>query len=286
MKRLADHGPGLQAYFAESSHDLLTAEDERALAERIAAGDLAARDALIRHNLRLAAGIAAGYCGRGLPYEDLIQEANLGLMRAVEKFEPARGFKFSTYATYWIRQRVERALDNGATAIRLPVHMRGSVDRLYRATQALTGVGVEPTDEALADELGWPVARVERVRLASRTAYCRSLDEPLTANERDFDEARALIDLVPDETTADLDETVAQRERRELVDDLLALLPERLAAVLRLRFGFDGERHTLEQIGDRLGITRERTRQLEADALDRLRALPGLSAAAPLLEAA
>jgi RNA polymerase primary sigma factor len=287
MSEIRNH-EGIQRYFEATNHPLLTHAQEVELARACQAGDLDARDALIRHNLRLATKIAAAYQGRGLPYDDLIQEANIGLMRAVKSFDPERGFKFSTYATYWIRQHVERAIDNQATAIRLPVHLRERITRLNKVAAAITqGTGAAATDEALADALGWSLEKVQRVRTAARTCAPCSLDEPMLNNDKHPDEPRTLLDFVADERAADLDETVAERERRDLAAALLALLPPRSRQVLELRFGLDGGGpRTLDRVGQALGITRERARQLEADALDRLRSLPGLSAAAPLLEAA
>lgn len=276
--------PGLAWYVQNIQHDVLTAAQEQELARRMRAGDTSARDTLITTNLRLAMSVASHYTGHGLSLEDLIQEANIGLMKAVERFDPDKGFKFSTYAVYWIRQHCQRALDNDSTAIRLPVHLRDDITRLKRTAAALAAAtGADPDDARLAAELGWSEAKVARTHAAADTVRIASLDTPLGHDPDDS----TLLDLLADTDAADMIEIVAHAERRTLVEGLLAGLPERLRCVLELRYGLDGgQPHTLEQIGAMLGITRERARQLERDGLRRLRDQPGLSHAAPLLEAA
>jgi RNA polymerase primary sigma factor len=248
---------------------LLTAEQERELAQRVAAGDQAAREHLIRANLRLVINIAQKYTRRGLPLLDLVQEGNIGLMRAVDKFDPARGHRFSTYATWWIRQAVTRALADKARTIRLPVHMGEQVARLRRA-QALIQeqCGRSPTATELAEALGWSAARVLRVLDAAQ--YPTSLEEPVFEGKNG--DVLTLGSVLPD--TAD---TEAEAEQAALRDDLLAAVAglddERSITILHLRYGLtDGQHRTLEEVGQLLGITRERVRQLEAVALKELRA--------------
>lgn len=279
---------GLTWYFAATEHDLLSAEQERDLATRARAGDAEAREELIAHNLRLVAKIAGAYQGRGLHLEDLVQEGNLGLLRAAERFDPALGNRFSTYATYWIRQRIERAIQNHGTAIRLPVWMRSALSRLNKArAQFALAHGYEPDDDELAAAMGTTVAHVERVKAAAQASTPYSLDEAMPNASRGPNDPRTLYDLLPDEDAPDPDDALAAAEMGATVAGLLALLPERERQILALRYGLGGTAtHTLDEIGRAMGLTRERVRQLEAAALERLRGVPGLSHAAALLEAA
>ena len=273
-----------------AKHDLLTAAEEQALGRRARAGDLDARNALAAHNVRLVLAVAEIEFRKRphmLPFEDLVQEGQIGLLKAIDRFDPERGLKFSTYATWWVRQAMGRALADHGRTIRLPVHMGEKAQRLSRAEAAhLAATGEPATAAQLAETLGWSVQQVDHCRAAFQRSSCTSLDAELEGSQVGHD-GKTLGDLIADERQPAHVETVAARERRELARELLALLPERQRDILILRYGLDGGRpQTLEVIGQQLGLTRERVRQLEKLALDRLRALPGLSGAASLLEAA
>ncbi|CAN5603520.1 RNA polymerase sigma factor RpoD [soil metagenome] len=255
----------LQTFLNQARHyPLLTKEDEIALAKRIERGDIVAKDRMVNSNLRLVVSIARRYQGQGLPLSDLVQEGMLGLIRATEKFDWRRGFKFSTYATLWIRQAIQRGLENSARVIRLPVHIAQRERRISRVTRELTTkLGRDPTYEEVADAAELLVEEVIDIRKAAQPVT--SLDQPVGD-----DGDASLGDLMADEQLEPEDEVV-NRMREETVEKAISELPERERNVVRLRFGLDGEAPTtLRDAGRRLGITAERTRQIEEQALRNL----------------
>jgi RNA polymerase primary sigma factor len=263
----------LQLFLREiGRHPLLTAADEVELSKRIERGDIEAKKRMIECNLRLVVSIAKNYRNQGLPFLDLIQEGMFGLIRAVEKFEWQRGLKFSTYATWWIRQAVARAIADKARTIRVPVHVVERMQKMHRAERHLwTQLAREPSLEEIADEAGLPLQQAVEVRGAARAST--SLDQPIGEQEDAvFGDLVAGEEPLPDEVTE-------RRLQKEALDRALESLPERDRRVLELRYGLRGEEpHTLEHIGRRLGITRERVRQIEIESLSRLASLREIEA--------
>ena len=265
----------LQLFLADvGRHKLLTAAEEVTLAKQIERGDPVAKRRMIESNLRLVVSIAKGYRGLGVPFLDLIQEGTLGLNRAVEKFDWRRGFKFSTYATWWIRQSVQRAVANHARTIRVPVHVVERQQKLSRAARRLeVELGREATKEELAEATGLPLQHVDEALGAAHASV--SLNQTVGA-----DDEGELGDLFADREAADPFDEAEESLRRQGVRKALDALPERERRILELRFGFEGEPWTLEAIGHELDLTRERVRQLEGQALSRLAALRELASLA------
>ena len=245
---------------------LLTPEEEIGLAAKIKKGDRRAREHMIKANLRLVVKIAHDYEGLGLPLLDLINEGNIGLMKAVERFDPAKGGKLSTYAAWWIKQSIKRALANQSKTIRLPVHLVDKILRMRRTAMKLQEVfGREPTDEELGEELGMSAARVAQLRTAAiRPA---SLDAPIGD-----DESNSFAEVVEDEKAEDPYEQLEEKTVGRMVEEMLTRLDPREATILRYRFGLDGgSERTLEEVGEKFGVTRERIRQIQNIALTKLR---------------
>ena len=248
--------------------NLLTAEEERALARRIDDGDMAARDHMIESNLRLVVKIAKRYMNRGLPFLDLIEEGNLGLIKAVERFKLSKECRFSTYATWWIRQSIERALVNQSRTIRLPVHVSDDINKLIKITRELVRVyNREPQIKEVAEAMGVEPAYVRRLMVLLKKTF--SIEHPMGENS-DY----SLIDTIEDTTVVNPLELAEWLNKYKLISDLLATLNDNEKEIIALRFGLDDrDPQTLDTIGRQFGVTRERIRQIEAKSLEKLRTL-------------
>ncbi len=258
----------IPGYFARiDKGNLLTHKEEVDLSRRAKAGDKHARQRLIEKNLRLVVSVAKKYRGMGLPFEDLIQEGNIGLMRAVEKFDPERGWRFSTYATWWIRQAVQRAMADKGRTIRVPVHMGEKIRKMARAYNELSAEQERgPTDEEVAERLGWTADEVRDVKSAMPDAT--SLNQPLGSDEG----ASELGELVEDERASDTVGAVVRGMETEGLGAAVGQLPDRQRHVLIRRYGLDNqEPFTLAQLSDEMGVSRERVRQLQREAEQMIR---------------
>jgi RNA polymerase primary sigma factor len=262
-----DGDTAIKLYLREIGQvQLLTPEQEVELAARIKKGDKKAREQMIKANLRLVVKIARDYEGIGLPLLDLISEGNIGLMKAVERFDPAKGGKLSTYGSWWIKQSIKRALANQSKTIRLPVHLVDKISKMRRTALKLQEiVGREPTDEELAEELGISALRVSQMRTAAiRPA---SLDAPIGDEE-----SNNFSDVVQDENADTPYEQLEEKTVTGMLQDMVKTLDPREATILRARFGLDGgTQRTLEEVGEKFGVTRERVRQIQNIALRKLR---------------
>src|SRR5467141_5077138 len=262
-----DSDTGIKIYLREIGQiPLLTPQQEIELAAKIKRGDREARALMIRSNLRLVVKIAHDYANLGLPLLDLISEGNIGLMKAVERFDPAKGGKLSTYAAWWIKQSIKRALANQSKTIRLPVHLVDKISKMRRTAMKLQEVlGREPTDEELAEELGMTASRVAQLRTAAiRPA---SLDAPIGDED-----SNNFSEVVQDENASTPYEQLEEKTVSAMLQEMVKTLDPREATILRARFGLDGgTERTLEEVGEKFGVTRERVRQIQNIALNKLR---------------
>jgi len=245
---------------------LLTPKEEIVLAAKIKKGDMKARTLMINANLRLVVKIAQDYANYGLPLSDLISEGNIGLMKAVERFDPSKGGKLSTYGSWWIKQSIKRALANQSKTIRLPVHMVDKIAKLRRISSLLTeAYGREPTDEELSEETGIPRKKLALLKRAAQRPA--SLDAPIGD-----DDSSNYSEVIGDEHAVDPSEALSEKNMVNQIDDLLEALDERESEIIQARFGLDGRTPmTLEEVGREFGVTRERIRQLQNIALDKMR---------------
>jgi len=259
----------ISSYFARIDKGaLLTHAEEVNLSRRARAGDAKARTRLVEKNLRLVVSVAKKYRGYGVPFEDLIQEGNIGLMKAVEKFDPDRGWRFATYATWWVRQAIGRAVADKGRTIRVPVHMGEKMRKMARTYNGLSAeLGREPTDEEVAGSLGWTAEKVRDIK--STLPDATSLDKPLGSEE----DASDLGNLVEDQASSDVSESVVRDLEVHWLGEAMWRLPERHRRVLIKRYGLDEEETaTLAQLAEELGVSKERVRQLQREAEHMLRA--------------
>jgi RNA polymerase primary sigma factor len=267
MAKYDDSDSGFKIYLREIGQTpLLTIQEEIDLAAKIKKGDMKARALMIKANLRLVVKIAHDYGNLGLPLLDLVSEGNIGLMKAVERFDPAKGGKLSTYAAWWIKQSIKRALANQSKTIRLPVHLVDKIAKVKRLAMAMSEeLGREPTDDELAEEVGISAAKLSQLRTVSiRPA---SLDAPMND-----DDGTEFGELVGDDSAVDPAENLSDKNLQEELTDLLGVLDARERKIINSRFGLDGGKaRTLEEVGQKFGVTRERIRQLQNIALAKLR---------------